>query len=525
MRTGEPISRRGRAQRLSALLLLTLTGLAIPAAGSPAPAGAAEYEVEVCTPSSPAGEGIEVTDPATPPVFFEPCGTAVVGGILQGTIGGTVPEGTQSSWTLSAPANTRLDAIELTSNFTLGKSFLDWVLSTGSGAALIGPVFDDGRPFIPPPERNRYTVDSGSVTGRLFCPPFAIRTCPGTAANSFSVSLSNIDVTLNDPAAPAVGTPSFPGAPVRETVRVPFSASDTGSGVATAALVVDGAEQPSVLFGNEGRCLPRPPYRALVPCSLKVESSLPLNTTRLREGQHMVAVVVTDAAGQRTESAAATLTVRNAPANTGLPALTGRTTVGERLLASAGQWEGVPTRFAYQWFRCPTATRAADNGAGCSPISGATAPEYTISPNDLGQRELVKVTASNAAGSLTASSLPSDVVANPVAPQPKPALSHVRLSRRRFKVGTAKGRGTVLRLTSSEAGHLTIAVERIRGRKAKTVATLTAPIKAGPSDVLLSGRIGKRALGRGRYRLTVTVQNPQGAVSDPARASVTILRG
>jgi len=525
VRTGEPISPRGRARRLSALLLLTLAALAIPAAGSPAFSAAAEYEVEVCTPASPSGEGLEVTHPAAPPVFFEPCGTAVVGGILEGTSGGTVPEGTLESWTLAAPANTRIDAIELTSNFALGKSFLGWVLSTGGGAPLIGPVIDDGRPFTPPPERTRLTVESSSVGARLFCPPFSVHTCPGTAANSFSISLSDIDVTLRDSAPPLIATPSVPSVPARGALKVPFSASDDGSGVSTAALVVDGVEQPSVLLGNEGRCLPHPPYRALVPCVLRVDSSLPLDTTRLREGQHAVAVAVTDAAGQRAESAAATLTVRNAPANTGLPALSGRATVGERLQASAGQWEGAPTRFAYQWLRCPAATRAADNGTGCAPIAGATAAEYTVAPGDLGQRDLVRVTASNAAGSLSAASVPSDVVANPVAPQPQPVLSRVKLSRRRFRVGAAKGRGTILRLTSSEAGRLTIVVERIRGGRAKAVASLAALIKAGPSDVLLSGRIGRRTLGRGRYRLTVTVQNPQGAVSDPARASLTILRG
>jgi hypothetical protein len=111
-----------------------LLGLTALLAALPAIASAADYEVEVCTAASPAGDGIAITQPASAPLYFEPCGTAAINGIVQGTAGGTVPEGTSQSWTLSAPANTRIHTLELTSSFAPGGSFLDWVLSTSPPA-------------------------------------------------------------------------------------------------------------------------------------------------------------------------------------------------------------------------------------------------------------------------------------------------------------------------------------------------------------------------------------------------------
>ena len=528
MYAGNAPSGRSRSARPNAALLLLLLGLTALFAALPSIASAAEYEVEVCTPASPAGDGIAITQAATPPLYFEPCGTAMVGGIVQGTTGGIVPEGSSQSWTLSAPANTRIHTLELTSSFAPGGSFLDWVLSTSAGSTLIGPVIDDGRPSIPPPERKKYTVDAASVTGRLFCPSFMIRVCPGTAANSFAVTLADIDATLEDAVPPSVAVPSPPTNTVRGIVKVPYSAGDTGSGVAAAALIVDGMEIASAHESNGGKCLEHPPYRFLVPCPLEVDSSLPFDTTRLKDGPHQVKVEVTDAAGQRSTSFGLTLTVRNVPVNTGLPLVSGGAQVGEQLSASSGKWEGNPTSFTYQWLRCPAELSADGGTSGCVQIAGARGPDYATGPDDVGHRALVRVTAANAAGSASAVSAPSNVIANPPPPLVRPILSRAVLSRKRFRVvlrRPERGRGTVLRLASTESGRLTITVERMRGTSARKIGTLVAPIKAGPSNVLLSGKIGKRRLSRGRYRLTITVQDPLGAVSDPATVRFTVLPG
>ena len=123
-----------------------------------------------------------------------------------------------------------------------------------------------------------------------------------------------------------------------------------------------------------------------------------------------------------------------------------------------------------------------------------------------------------------------------------PVLSGARLSRRRFRVGRARTplaaklrRGTVLRFRSTEAGTASLSFARIvrarhahgrsgravAGRKARTrvlrVGRLTRTIGAGPSRVALSGRVGRRAMPAGRYRLTLQVRDAAGNLSRPVR--------
>jgi hypothetical protein len=93
-----------------------------------------------------------------------------------------------------------------------------------------------------------------------------------------------------------------------------------------------------------------------------------------------------------------------APASTAAPALSGTAREGQTLTATAGSWSNSPTGFAFQWRRCDAA------GSGCAAVSGATGQSYVLSAPDLGRRVQVVVTASNAGGSASASSTPSDVV-------------------------------------------------------------------------------------------------------------------
>jgi hypothetical protein len=94
------------------------------------------------------------------------------------------------------------------------------------------------------------------------------------------------------------------------------------------------------------------------------------------------------------------------PASTAAPTIVGTARDAETLSAEPGSWSGTePMDYAYQWQRCdPT-------GAGCVDLAGATSQTYTLGAADLDSRLRVQVTASNPAGSASASSDPSGSVA------------------------------------------------------------------------------------------------------------------
>jgi hypothetical protein len=97
------------------------------------------------------------------------------------------------------------------------------------------------------------------------------------------------------------------------------------------------------------------------------------------------------------------------PVNTGQPTISGDARVGSTLTASEGQWSGSPTSFAYQWVRCP-ASGGNPDGSDCAVIGGATTQAYVVSSADAGSRLRVRVTASNADGSATAASNPTELI-------------------------------------------------------------------------------------------------------------------
>jgi hypothetical protein len=100
-----------------------------------------------------------------------------------------------------------------------------------------------------------------------------------------------------------------------------------------------------------------------------------------------------------------------APANTSPPVVSGTAEEGRTLTATTGSWSGTtPLTYAYQWRRCDSA------GANCADITGAAASSYTLTAADVGFTVRAAVTASNSAGSATAVSAPTAVVAAAVPP-------------------------------------------------------------------------------------------------------------
>jgi RHS repeat-associated protein len=124
-----------------------------------------------------------------------------------------------------------------------------------------------------------------------------------------------------------------------------------------------------------------------------------------------VVVTGTNSAGNAGATSAASAVVGAAsPGNTAAPSISGTMLSGSPLTAANGSWTGTsPLTYAYQWQRCD------GFGLTCSPVPGATASSYTPSDADIGATFEITVTATNTAGSASATS-PATAVITALAP-------------------------------------------------------------------------------------------------------------
>jgi hypothetical protein len=93
------------------------------------------------------------------------------------------------------------------------------------------------------------------------------------------------------------------------------------------------------------------------------------------------------------------------PSDETLPSISGALTEGGLLSALTGSWSGTaPISYAYVWELCNA------TGAACREISGALEPTLSVLSGDIGSTLRVVVTATNAAGSTSATSSATSIV-------------------------------------------------------------------------------------------------------------------
>ena len=98
------------------------------------------------------------------------------------------------------------------------------------------------------------------------------------------------------------------------------------------------------------------------------------------------------------------------PVDVASPTVSGTTQQGQTLSASTGSWLNNPTSYSYQWQDCD------GSGSSCSNISSATQSTYTLASSDVGHTMRAVVTATNSAGSSSATSAQTTAVSLPPGP-------------------------------------------------------------------------------------------------------------
>ncbi len=334
--------RRGRLRRGAVLLVLIISLAGAAPAVEPAPALAGSYDVYSCTQPNGAAAPIDGWSPFTNSALMvaeDTCSQAD-GYMIAGMIGYTeVPAGAEAGWTFAPPAGTKIK--EASINWYYNNS--DWQ-DTGYATAFesieapyrgsyppiatcvhSAPCCCNGYHSRVSPESAVKVPESALEPAKGF--PEASVTmiagcettlpggyhCDGASLKYAAVALMSMaTITLEDNSPPTVsivGGSLTSGNELEGTQTLALTASDKGSGIYQAILEVDGKQvQATTIDNNGGRCENvgqttdgRPAFLYVVPCALEINDQyVSFNLAGIPDGPHTLAVVVTDAAGNRT---------------------------------------------------------------------------------------------------------------------------------------------------------------------------------------------------------------------------------
>jgi hypothetical protein len=349
---------------------------------------------------------------------------------------GTIPLGASTGWTYTAPAGTRIArfrtdfAAQVKAYDQVNRGVLQFVNGAGvTGLNFTGLAnFDDLRTL----DWGGLTTDSISV--HLACDgPAGHAGCSGPTGWSY---LFEPKITLTDDEPPVGGATS--GSLIADTTlqgseALTYSATDAGGGVARLRLYVDGTPTAidHAVDANNGHCqilsaengawiFPSPK-----PCPVDAEERI--DTTTIADGHHTITAKVVDAAQREaTLWTGSRLVANHPPVNTQLPLYADQDpavnpAVGKTItVASDGTWTGPGLTISRTWAQGD----AHGTFSSCAAIPDASTLSYKPTPEDVGHRLRLLVTATNPADSVTVASQPTGIVTSPSSAEPltpKPA--------------------------------------------------------------------------------------------------------
>jgi GH25 family lysozyme M1 (1,4-beta-N-acetylmuramidase) len=190
------------------------------------------------------------------------------------------------------------------------------------------------------------------------------------------------------------------------------------------------------------------------------------------------------------------------------PAIVGPPEAGQLLTAVPGMWEGgKPVTFTYQWRRCDAA------GANCADISGASAETYRPVTVDVGHSLKVFVTATSAAGTAQATTVPSA----PVSPAgTSPAARPTNLKAPQI-LGTPRAGQILTSSVGTWTGSPTKFTYRWRRCNAAGAFCIAIPHAMGPRRTLTPDDIGST------LSLVVTATGKGGSASATAETTGVVV--
>jgi len=281
-----------------------LLALAFLLVGASSAAGA-EYTVVTCS-GQAAGSGgwAGFTNGGHPAAISENC--VASGGAMTAILRGTSsPPAGNAGWQVYAPANTTVAGATLHRRVGVAGTGYGFVArGVTPGAAATDPVIES----CSGPNGCAAVIKRTSISwrsprtdvNRLQAYVQCVMPCQTLSApEAASVRVSRVDIALTDTTAPTIASgPSSAmfsaSAPVSGVQSIAVTFRDTGGGIASAGVQVDGRTVGEVPVSTSN-C--RTPYRRLVPCPLTLSTTLQFNPASVPDGPHQLRVFARDATG------------------------------------------------------------------------------------------------------------------------------------------------------------------------------------------------------------------------------------